>query len=131
MSNELTEQIVTEKKLPPSQFEIDYNKGTFNPYELLEKEEQDRLNYDKKMILNKGRSIITQSKIIALDMRNLDPLTNTNTMTKEEFASLCVEINSIITLWSKENIEKKFNEICNKTIFAENKAYYNYPIYDV
>lgn len=120
-----------EQKLQPSKFEIDFNKGTFNPQELLEKEEQERLTYDEKIILNQRRAILTQCKIIALDMKNLDPLTNTNTMTKEEYVSLCVETNHIRVTWTTEDREKKFNEICNRTIFSENKSYINYPVYDV
>lgn len=120
-----------EQKLQPSKFEIDFNKGTFNPQELLEKEEQDKLNYEEKIILNQRRAILTQCKIIALNMKNLDPLTNTNTMTKEEYVSLCIEINNIRLTWTTEDREKKFNEICNRTIFSENKSYINYPVYDV
>lgn len=120
-----------EQKLPPSKFEIDFNKGTYNPQELLEKEEQDKLNYEEKIILNQRRAILTQCKIIALDMKNLDPLTNTNTLTKEEYVALWVEMNNIRLTWTAEDREKKFNEICNRTIFAENKSYINYPVYDV
>ena len=117
--------------LSPSQFEIDYNKGMFNPQELLEKEKEDRLSYAEKITLNKRRGIITQCKTIALNMRNLNPLTNTNTMTKEEYVSLCVEINSIRTTWTEEDRENKFNEICNRTIFKEKAQYWNYPVYDI
>jgi hypothetical protein len=136
MSDRLTQEemknkFIDVKPLPPSQFEIDYNKGTFNPQELLEKEEQNRLTYDEKITLNNRRAVLTQCKTIALDMRNLNPLTNTNTMTKEEYVSLCVEINSIRTTWTAEDREKKFNEICNKTIFGEKAQYWNYPVYDV
>ena len=120
-----------EEKLPPSKFEIDYNKGTFNPQELLEKEEQDRLNYEEKIILNQRRAILTQCKTIALDMKNLDPLTNTNTLTKEEYVAIWTEMNNIRLTWTAEDREKKFNEICNRTIFAENKSYWYYPVYDV
>ena len=120
-----------EEKLPPSKFEIDYNKGTFNPQELLEKEEQDRLNYEEKIILNQRRAILTQCKTIALDMKNLDPLTNTNTLSKEEYVALWVEMNNIRLTWTAEDREKKFNEIFNNTIFAENKSYWYYPVYDV
>jgi len=120
-----------EQKLPPSKFEIDYNKGTFNPQELLEKEEQDKLNYEEKIILNQRRAILTQCKTIALDMKNLDPLTNTNTLTKEEYVAIWTEMNNIRLTWTAEDIEKKFNEICNRTIFAENKSYWYYPVYDV
>ena len=120
-----------EQKLPPSKFEIDFNKGTYNPQELLEKEEQDKLNYEEKIILNQRRAILTQCKIIALDMKNLDPLTNTNTLTKEEYVAIWVEMNNIRLNWTAEDREKKFNEICNKTIFAENKSYWYYPVYDI
>lgn len=120
-----------EQKLQPSKFEIDFNKGTYNPQELLEKEEQDRLTYEEKIILNQRRAIATQCKTIALNMKNLDPLTNTNTLTKEEYVALWTEMNNIRLTWTAEDREKKFNEICNRTIFAENKSYWNYPVYDV
>ena len=64
-------------------------------------------------------------------MKNLDPLTNTNTLTKEEYVALWVEMNNIRLTWTAEDIEKKFNEICNRTIFAQNKSYWYYPVYDV
>jgi hypothetical protein len=120
-----------EQKLPPSKFEIDFNKGTYNPQELLEKEEQDKLTCEEKIILNQRRAIATQCKTIALDMKNLDPLTNTNTLTKEEYVAIWVEMNNIRLNWTAEDREKKFNEICNKTIFAENKSYWYYPVYDI
>lgn len=101
----------------PNQFEIDFNKDTKKPNELLEFEKvEEPIKSDKK------RDLIDRIKVISLNRLGYYPLTNPSTFFQKDKDKLIEVMKECLEL-PEDILTQEFNEVCTTKIFLPNADY--------
>ena len=116
-----------------TEYEKQLLKGTKNVNELLEeekkeKEKQERELTEQEKEYNIKREIITKVKVIALDKMDKHPLQNPSFFSRRDKSKL-IEIMEEVLKLPHEELNKKFNKICNEVLFSQEADISKFPVY--
>jgi len=116
-----------------NEYEKELLKGTKNVNDLLEEEKKEREQQERELTdlekeYNIKREIITKVKVIALDKMNKHPLQNPSLFSRRDKSKLIELMEEVLKL-PHEELNNKFNKICNEVLFSPEADITNFPVY--
>jgi hypothetical protein len=116
-----------------NEYEKELLKGTKNVNELLEEEKKDREKQERELTdlekeYNIKREIITKVKVIALDKMDKHPLQNPSLFSRRDKSKLIEHMEEVLKL-PHEELNNKFNRICNEVLFAPEVDLTKFSVY--